>query len=372
MTDKNFKITRSFSQISPDDIVFTPVDKKTVGSSTEYFAKPKFRSSESDPKKMPNVKFMGPPLYFPRGLFESKKKDDSPSGNGNEKVSSTFCARFGNEPYILDAFPESIRKDWLADCHAFRKFINTTLREVTCEKFKTSAKDFGIGNSEAKTFFTYPYELRSACIYNFKPNGSKSGDDLPSEDESYDKTWDMYVPPLDYYDEKTKKLSRCTITDPSGKHLTFEQIKGYDIWGMPVFQFQKIRSSAQTRSMMFKVVNLVVCKISPARSNDAFSITRKTIDSGKYASMFSLERFESEMKSLPAVGASETHVDLYEDHESHTESKAEPVDKSNNSPRKSDSKKDLIDSSLSIDETELAPPTRSNARDIGSLLRKKK
>ena len=59
MTDKHI---RAFNQINVDDIVFTPVDKKTVGSSTEYFAKPKFRSTETDPKKMPNVKFMGPPL----------------------------------------------------------------------------------------------------------------------------------------------------------------------------------------------------------------------------------------------------------------------------------------------------------------------
>jgi hypothetical protein len=361
MTDKHI---RAFNQINVDDIVFTPVDKKTVGSSTEYFAKPKFRSTETDPKKMPNVKFMGPPLYFPRGLFESKKKDDSGVVNPTEKVSTTFCARFGNDPYIMSAFPEKIQKEWLADCHAFRKFINNTLRNATCEKFKSSAKDFGIGNSEAKTFFTYPYELRSACIYNYKPNGSKSGDDLPSEEDSMDKVWDMYVPPLDYYDEKTKKFSRCTITDPSGKPLTFDQIKGYDIWGMPVIQFQKIRSSAQTRSMMFKVVNLVVCKIAPAKSSDAFSYTRKVIDGGKYASMFSLERFESDMKSLPAVGASETHVDLEDDLTSTSISK-DKDSKDNNAKDKE------IDSSMSIDDSDLKPPTRSNARDIGSLLRKK-
>lgn len=359
MSEKYSKSIRNFSDIKAEDIVFTPVDKKTVGSSTEYFAKPKFKSTESDPKKMPNVKFMGPPLYFPRGLFESKKKDDSP----NEKVSSTFCARFGNDQYILEAFPESIRKEWLADCHAFRKFINKTLRDATCDKFKASAKDFGIGNSEAKMFFTYPYELRSACIFNFKPNGSKSGDDLPTEEESYDKTWDMYVPPLDYTDEKTKVVSRCVITDPSGKPLTFDQIKGYDIWGMPVFQFQKIRSSAQTRSMMFKIVSLVVCKICPAKTNNAFSMTRKTIDSGKYSSMFSLEKFESDMKSLPAVGASETHLDMDEDDvESDKTSKDSPKNPS----------KDMVDSSLSIDDSELSPPTRSTARDIRSLLSKKK
>jgi hypothetical protein len=364
MSEKYLKSIRNFSDIKAEDITFTPVDKKTVGSSTEYFSKPKFRSAESDPKKMPNVKFMGPPLYFPRGLFESKKKDDNAPVNSNEKVSSTFCARFGNDPYILEAFPDSIRKEWLSDCHAFRKFINKTLRDVTCDKFKASAKDFGIGNSEAKMFFTYPYELRSACIFNFKPNGSKAGDDLPNEEESYDKTWDMYVPPLDYTDEKTKVVSRCVITDPSGKHLTFDQIKGYDVWGMPVFQFQKIRSSAQTRSMMFKIVSLVVCKISPAKTNDAFSMTRKTIDNGKYASMFSLEKFESDMKSLPAVGASETHVDMDEDEENTDSAKV-----SKDSTKES---KDLIDSSLSIDDSDLAPPTRSNARDIGSLLRKKK
>lgn len=364
MSEKYSKSIRNFSDIKADEITFTPIEKKTVGSSTEYFAKPKFRSNESDPKKMPNVKFMGPPLYFPRGLFESKKKDDSPTPNGNEKVSSTFCARFGNDPYILEAFPESIRKDWLADCHAFRKFINKTLRDATCDKFKASAKDFGIGNSEAKMFFTYPYELRSACIFNFKPNGSKSGDDLPNEEDSYDKTWDMYIPPLDYFDEKTKVTSRCVITDPSGKHLTFDQIKGYDIWGMPVFQFQKIRSSAQTRSMMFKMVNLVICKIAPAKSSDAFSMTRKTIDSGKYASMFSLEKFESEMKSLPAIGASETHIETDEDNDN----KNNTVESKNQT-----NSKDVIDSSLSIDDdADLAPPTRSNARDIGSLLRKKK
>lgn len=372
MTDKSkqFNAIKSFEEFDLSSITFTSVQANVVGQSKEYTARPKINNGEKEDKKMPNVRFVGPPMYFPRGLFDVNSMKQEGNQPASKKERLTFCARFGNDENILSAFPKDLHSEWLNDCHKFRKFINKDLRGVVCEKFKTSAKDFGISASEAKMFYNYPYELRAACVYNFKPRGSKSEEDHPSEEEALTKTWDMYVQPLDYYDEESKRLSRCIIRDPSGNELTFDQIKGFDVWGIPTFHMQKVRSNSSTRSIMFKIVHLVVFKIQPAKASDGFSQYKKLIDTSKYSKVISQEVFEDQFKHLPTQSElkKKTDMDHEEDDEQHDTEETIVL-----SPTKKEQQESKSSRSVSDHEDEgndLKPPVRSNARDIRSMLRK--
>jgi hypothetical protein len=342
-------------------------------------------------------------MYFPRGLFETNGGKAENNQSESKKQKLTMCMRFGDDADILSAFPAEIQKDWLEDCHNFRKFINSTLRGLACEKFKTSCKEFGISPSEAKTMYKEaPYETRSACIYNFKPKGAKPEDDLPSEEEALTKIWDMYVPPLDYFDEAKKTLARCVIKDPNGNDLTFDQIKGYDVWGIPTIHMQKVRSNSSTRSMMFKIVSLIICKIAPAKQNDGASSVKKVIDGTKYKKMFNQDDFEAQLNGLTGMSSIKkqktietAHGEDDEEFESN-DSKTVGEDMKNFKEEykskddkfvkdeyksKDDSK---FDNSLNIEDdnsdedkngsknVQLEPPKRSNAANIRALLNKKK